>query len=115
MDFQSFAWWLHGYSEICGKVPDEKQWAIIQEHLNLCFNKVTKLSMKELTYCSNTTQFPNFVFGNVGKEPFPSGCGVGLAGSSPEARKGDCQFAPHLPSPTGDIPLTLSSVNYITC
>lgn len=42
MDAQAFAWWLHGWSEINGgAVPTAVQWQIINDHLDLVFNKVT--------------------------------------------------------------------------
>lgn len=41
MTTEQFAYWLQGYSEICGKVPNPTQWLIIQDHLNLVFKKET--------------------------------------------------------------------------
>ena len=38
---ENFAYWLQGFSEICGQTPSEEQWEIIKDHLNLVFNKVT--------------------------------------------------------------------------
>lgn len=36
-----FVFWLQGFAEISGNAPTEQQWAIIKEHLELCFKKVT--------------------------------------------------------------------------
>ncbi len=42
MSPESFTWWLHGWSEINGgAAPTAAQWQIINDHLNLVFNKVT--------------------------------------------------------------------------
>ena len=46
MTFENFAYWCQGYAEICGDVPTAEQWGIIKEHLQLCFNKVTKVRDK---------------------------------------------------------------------
>lgn len=40
-DPRAFAYWLQGYTEICGERPTEAQWAMIKEHLQLVFTKVT--------------------------------------------------------------------------
>lgn len=42
MSPESFAYWLHGWSEINGgAAPNAQQWQIINDHLDLVFNKVT--------------------------------------------------------------------------
>ncbi len=42
MNTNDFAYWLHGWSEINGgAAPTPAQWVIINDHLNLVFNKVT--------------------------------------------------------------------------
>jgi hypothetical protein len=39
---EQFAYWLHGWSEINGGMPPNSgQWVIINDHLNLIFNKIT--------------------------------------------------------------------------
>lgn len=38
---EQFVYWLQGFSEITGSTPSEKQWEIIQDHLQLVFEKVT--------------------------------------------------------------------------
>lgn len=38
---ENFAYWLQGFSEICGETPTPEQWKIIQDHLNLVFRKET--------------------------------------------------------------------------
>lgn len=44
MNTQDFAYWLQGFFEISGaKNLNEKEVAIIKEHLDLVFNKVTKV------------------------------------------------------------------------
>jgi len=42
MTAEQFAYWLQGFSEMSDS-PDlnEKQWRIVQDHLQLVFNKVT--------------------------------------------------------------------------
>lgn len=42
MNYEQFAWWLHGLLEIGNPTTlDERQVQIIKDHLNLMFNKVT--------------------------------------------------------------------------
>lgn len=41
MDALAFAYWLQGYVELHGGVPNGPQWNLIKEHLNLVFHKVT--------------------------------------------------------------------------
>jgi hypothetical protein len=41
MSPQDFTYWLQGFSEIHGKAPTQKQWLIIQDHLQLVFKKET--------------------------------------------------------------------------
>ena len=41
MQPQDFCYWLQGFSELVGTNPTKEQWIIIQDHLNLVFNKVT--------------------------------------------------------------------------
>ena len=53
---EHFITWLRGYIELNGKVPSKKQWQIIQDHLNLVFDKKTPDRKtpelpKEATYC----------------------------------------------------------------
>lgn len=38
---ENFVYWLKGYSEMVKKIPDETQWKIIEDHLNLTLTKVT--------------------------------------------------------------------------
>lgn len=56
MDSLHFAYWLKGFTEITnGAQPDALQWAIIKDHLELVFNKVTPDRFgprPEPTYCS---------------------------------------------------------------
>lgn len=40
-----FVYWLQGYAELCGERPSEIQWEMIKEHLDLVFNKETKLKI----------------------------------------------------------------------
>ena len=41
MTAEQFVYWLQGFSELeCG-APNDKQWKIIQDHLNLVFTKRT--------------------------------------------------------------------------
>lgn len=41
MEPKDFCYWLQGFSELVGTNPTKEQWVIIQDHLNLVFNKVT--------------------------------------------------------------------------
>ena len=41
MSTENFAYWLQGFSEICGESPTPQQWKIIQDHLALVFKKET--------------------------------------------------------------------------
>ena len=41
MSPQDFAYWLQGYSEVCGERPSQSQWVIIQDHLKEVFKKET--------------------------------------------------------------------------
>ena len=48
MNLDIFGVWLHGWTELNGeKKPTQEQWNMIVEHLNLCFNKVTKPLINE--------------------------------------------------------------------
>lgn len=54
MESRDFTYWLQGYAELCGDKPDEKQWAMIKEHLGLVFEKVTSVSREtdfNIQYC----------------------------------------------------------------
>lgn len=68
MTTEQFAYWLQGYSEICGKTPTKEQWVIIQDHLGEVFNKVTP-NRKEPTYC-----FPLGTPGSIITTSFPLDC-----------------------------------------
>lgn len=58
MNQSEFTLWLHGYVEICGTRPDDRQWEIIKDHLALVFTKVTP-DRPSQTYCtSKTNAFP---------------------------------------------------------
>ena len=51
-----FITWLRGYIELDGRIPTPRQWQIIQDHLNLVFDKKTPdrkntEAPKEATYC----------------------------------------------------------------
>lgn len=60
MDAQAFTYWLHGWSEINGGgAPTPVQWQIINDHLDLVFNKVTPdrqlhVTGRAPTYCVTT-------------------------------------------------------------
>ncbi len=41
MTERDFCYWLHGYSEIHGAPPSAAQWQIINDHLDLVFDKAT--------------------------------------------------------------------------
>lgn len=41
MTAQEFVYWLQGYCEIHGGVPNASQWKTIMDHLQLVLNKVT--------------------------------------------------------------------------
>ncbi len=41
MNAEHFAYWLQGFAEVHGEPPTAEQWAIIKEHLQLLFHKVT--------------------------------------------------------------------------
>jgi hypothetical protein len=59
-----FCYWLRGFFEITGDnvIPtlSPNQIAIIKEHLDLVFNKVTKTKSSQIPYCDcNKTQPPD--------------------------------------------------------
>ncbi len=73
MNHSDFIHWLSGFVDLNGAPPTPKQWEVIVEHLNLCFNKVTTKSVQppkslfdtiaggtvgrtEPTYCSATSE-----------------------------------------------------------
>lgn len=41
MTSEQFVYWLQGFSELSGKPPTGEQWAAIQDHLKLVFDKKT--------------------------------------------------------------------------
>jgi hypothetical protein len=49
---ENFVYWLQGFVEVENKVPDERQWEIIKDHLREVFHKVTPDRSREGTYCS---------------------------------------------------------------
>lgn len=52
MQSQDFCYWLQGFSELVGTTPTKEQWVIIQDHLNLVFNKITPdRSVGNKQYC----------------------------------------------------------------
>ena len=51
MNELNFAYWLRGYTEICGEKPSEEQWIIIKDHLELVFKKETPVR-NNIPYCS---------------------------------------------------------------
>lgn len=55
MDPIEFCRWLQGYAELGGEAPNEKQWEIIKEHLQLVFVKVTD---EQRPYLPETTPSP---------------------------------------------------------
>ena len=38
MDATNFCYWLQGYSEICGKAPNQDEWQVILDHLKIAGN-----------------------------------------------------------------------------
>ncbi len=38
---EQFCYWLQGYAEINGRLPNQEEWAVIKDHLEAVFNKVT--------------------------------------------------------------------------
>lgn len=49
---EQFVYWLQGFSETNNKTPNEIQWRMIQQHLNLVFNKQTpRLSHPYEVFC----------------------------------------------------------------
>lgn len=42
MNAENFCYWLQGFVEIHGGLPDEGQWYMIKEHLQHVFDKQTK-------------------------------------------------------------------------
>lgn len=38
---EQFAYWLQGFVELHGELPNEEQWESIKEHLQTVFRKVT--------------------------------------------------------------------------
>jgi len=76
MTAEQFIYWLQGYSEIEGAVPNQKQWEMIQDHLKLVFKKETpnyndiiKVDPMPLCTCNNLTIMPCPLHGNSGS-PF---------------------------------------------
>ena len=65
---EQFAYWLQGYSELCGKEPTPEQWASIKEHLQLVFHKVTspvpRLGYPPFLLEDVVTLCPPWVFSN---------------------------------------------------
>lgn len=44
---ENFTYWLQGFAEVTEKCPTPKQWKIITEHLEMCFDRVYQESRKE--------------------------------------------------------------------
>lgn len=44
LDPEKFCYWLQGFCEVSGEVPDEKQWSVIKDHLELVFTKAVPLT-----------------------------------------------------------------------
>lgn len=75
---EQFTYWLQGYIEVNGEYPTKQQWAIIKDHLQEVFNKVTP-SYTTTTYIPNgetmTITSPSFQctcggsFQNTGTRP----------------------------------------------
>ena len=43
LESKDFVYWLQGYVELNGEVPNEKQWLIIKDHLAEVFDKKTPI------------------------------------------------------------------------
>ena len=43
---EQFCYWMNGYVELNGDVPNEDQWAVIVEHLQTVFKKTTVLTVE---------------------------------------------------------------------
>lgn len=42
---EQFCYWLQGFCELNGSLPSDEQWKSINEHLQLVFNKQTKITI----------------------------------------------------------------------
>jgi hypothetical protein len=47
---EQFAYWLQGFAEINGKVPNEEEWQIIKDHLATVFTKITPDYMPQIDF-----------------------------------------------------------------
>jgi hypothetical protein len=48
MDALQFAYWLQGFAELHGQPPTKAQWKVINDHLQLVFQKVTPVRFTTL-------------------------------------------------------------------
>ncbi len=57
---ESFAYWLQGFVELCGKQPTPKQWEQIKDHLKEVFTKITpdRDPLKEIKTVPGTKAVP---------------------------------------------------------
>lgn len=46
MTTENFCYWLRGFQEIGGSVPNEQEWKTIRDHLDLVFKKETPNRIK---------------------------------------------------------------------
>lgn len=74
MTFEQFAYWLQGFAEINGNVPNPLEWNMIKEHLATCFVKVTStweppLSTEEILEQLRENDMRKFVKGMPNETP----------------------------------------------
>lgn len=79
MDAQAFAYWLHGWSEINGgAAPTAQQWQIINDHLDLVFNKVTPDRQRSYPLSIPTPYSGDVMRSGCGITPFVPRTGGGI-------------------------------------
>lgn len=72
MNAESFCYWLQGFVELQGKCPDEGQWEMIKEHLQLVFKKETKTKEQVKDWLDKVKQTEQKPIDAIGKPVDPN-------------------------------------------
>lgn len=101
MNAEKFSYWLQGFVELTdGQHPTERQWAIIKDHLQLVFTKVTPVRDAQGRFPDQTREV------GIGAQPYvqpiyedKKSVGKDPAAKDPEAKQPDMKIEPAVMKP----------------
>jgi hypothetical protein len=84
MDTLNFCYWLQGFAEIHGGLPDEKQWEEIKNHLKLALNTEPKTAIVWPFPQKSNPSFPTITYcGPIPKDGETIDCAPFIPFSAP--------------------------------